>query len=295
MFNSNYVNGQSSAPQKEVLEKSKRDFDIQGHRGCRGLMPENTVQGFIEALKIGVRTLELDVVVSADGQLVVSHEPFMSPEICTKPDGSFIDSAHQFNLFEMNYAEIEKFDCGKKLHPRFPDQRKMSATKPLLSVVIDRVEKYVMWNNLKGVSYNIETKSSPEGDNKTNPTPEIFALKLYDLLKQKNVLKRSIIQSFDNRTLKVIHRIDSTIRTALLLEGDSIDVQAELNKLGFNPTIVSPDFHLVDSSMVATLHATDIKIIPWTVNEVEDMQRMYSFGVDGLISDYPDRAIKLFR
>lgn len=290
MFNSNYVNGQSSAPQKEVLEKSKRDFDIQGHRGCRGLMPENTVQGFIEALKIGVRTLELDVVVSSDGKLVVSHEPWMSEEICLAPDSTPIDSGEKYNIYKMLYSEIEKFDCGRKVHPRFPQQRKISAKKPLLSEVIDRVEKYVLWNNIKSVTYNIEIKSKPEGDYIYHPTPDKFASLMYDLLREKNITKRVIIQSFDIRPLQVMHYIDPTIKTSLLLEGD-FNLKNELLRLGFKPNYVSPDFTTVNAAMVKYVHSQGIRIIPWTVNELEDIYKMEALGVDGIISDFPNRAL----
>ncbi|HSZ26331.1 MAG TPA: glycerophosphodiester phosphodiesterase family protein, partial [Cytophagaceae bacterium] len=97
-----------------------------GHRGCRGIYPENTLEGFRRAIDLGINSLELDVVVSKDRQLVVSHEPYMNPEICLKPDGSEITPSEekQYNLYTMTYEEIKKFDCGLKIHPRFPNQKK---------------------------------------------------------------------------------------------------------------------------------------------------------------------------
>ena len=118
-------------------------LDIQGHRGARGLMPENTVPSFIHALTLGVTTLELDVVVSRDSQVVVSHEPFLSSTICLSPDGKAIpvEEEKRYNLYQMDYDDIRRADCGSKGNPRFPEQRKMAVAKPLLTEVIDSVER----------------------------------------------------------------------------------------------------------------------------------------------------------
>ena len=168
----------------------KRFFEIQGHRGCRGLMPENTITAFIEAVRLGVRTLEMDVVVSKDGKLVVSHDPFMSSEFCLTPDGKEImpgEDSIKYNIFNMTYDEIQKFDCGLKIHPRFLIQKKMHTYKPLLSEVIDSVEQFIKLNKLKPIIYNIETKCSPQGDGIYNPTPTVFAENLYSLVEKKNI------------------------------------------------------------------------------------------------------------
>ncbi|MFO0414793.1 MAG: glycerophosphodiester phosphodiesterase family protein, partial [Bacteroidota bacterium] len=131
----------SCSPSSKKLNQSimlADQFDLQGHRGCRGLMPENTIPAMLHAMDLGVTTLELDVVISADGKVVVSHEPWMSSEIATKEDGKQVIHAEEknLNLFRMNYTEIQKFDVGLKPHPRFPDQKKMKVVKPLLTDVI---------------------------------------------------------------------------------------------------------------------------------------------------------------
>ena len=190
---------------------SQSGFDIEGHRGCRGLFPENTIVAFIEAVKLGVNTLEMDVVVSKDGKLVVSHDPFFNPDICNFPEGqpSEEDAKKFARLYNMTYQEIKNFDCGSRINAKFPEQKKMFASKPLLSDVIDTVETFIAQNHLSPIHYNIETKSTVDGDDINHPKPAVFATLLYDLLKQKNVTGRCIIQSFDPRTLLVIHRIDS--------------------------------------------------------------------------------------
>ena len=137
------------------------NFDVQGHRGCRGLLPENTIPAFIKAIDLGVTTLEMDVVFIKDLQAIVSHEPFFNHEITTKPNGTFITEAEEksLNIYTMNYDEVAKYDVGMKPHPRFTAQEKIKASKPLLSAVIDSAEAYTKKNNLPAIHYNIETKT----------------------------------------------------------------------------------------------------------------------------------------
>lgn len=273
---------------------SQSTFDIEGHRGCRGLYPENTLVAFIEAVKLGVNTLEMDVVVSKDGKLVVSHDPFMNSEICSTPQGNAVSATDKFRIYDLNYEEIKKFDCGSRGNSKFPEQKKVAAVKPLLSDVIDSVEKYIQQNHLPSVQYNIETKSTVDGDGVDHPKPSVFAKLLYDLLKEKKVLSKSIIQSFDPRTLQVIHQLDGNATTALLVF-NADGFEKNISQLGFTPTIYSPNFILVNKKLIRKCHQQKIKIIPWTINEEDKMKSLKKLGVDGIISDYPDRAIKVLR
>jgi glycerophosphoryl diester phosphodiesterase len=278
-----------------LCAQSQTPFDIEGHRGCRGLYPENTITAFIEAIKIGVNTLEMDVVVSKDGQLVVSHEPWFNSSFCFTAGGKTIeDNKEKHNIYQLTYEEIKEYDCGINGNPKFPEQKKMSEHKPLLKDVIDAVEKYLAANKLPPVNYNIETKSTPDGDNKFHPAPDEFAGLLYDVLKEKNILPRCIIQSFDPRTLQVIHQRDATVKLALLI-GDANSFEKNLEQLGFTPTIYSPLYLLVNKKLIKKCHAKGIQIIPWTVNEEKAMIKLKAMGVDGLITDYPDRAVKVLR
>jgi glycerophosphoryl diester phosphodiesterase len=271
-------------------------FDIEGHRGCRGLYPENTIVAFIEAVKLGVNTLEMDVVVSKDGKLVVSHDPYFNPAICIFPEGQMSEeeAQKQARIYNMTYEEIATVDCGSLFYPRFPSQKKMFAAKPLLSEVIDTVEKFIAQHRLPPVQYNIETKSTPAGDDVNHPKPGVFAKLLYNLLVQKNVLHRSIIQSFDPRTLQVIHQTDAQAVTALLVE-NADGFEKNIERLGFTPTIYSPNYLLVTRKLIHKCHSKKVKIIPWTVNEEARMLHLKKIGTDGLITDYPDRAIKALR
>lgn len=271
-------------------------FDIEGHRGCRGLYPENTIPAFIHAVQLGVNTLEMDIVVSKDGKLVVSHDPVMNDVICLKPDGTPVtsDEADKFKIYTLTYDEIKVFDCGSRGNPKFPDQVKMKVSKPLLADVIDTVERYVKEHNLPAVHYNIETKSTVKGDDINHPRPAIFTKLFYDLVLSKGIKDRVIMQSFDIRTLQEMHKIDAGFTTALLIESlDGVDKQ--LSDLDFKPTIYSPHYLMTTKKLVSKCHSLGIKVIPWTVNDDKKMRSLKKIGVDGLISDYPDRAIKALR
>lgn len=264
-------------------------FDIQGHRGARGLYPENSIEGFIEAVKLGVNTLEMDVVVTKDMQLVVSHEPWLSNEIC-----NVTGNKEQSNIYQLNYEDIKSVDCGLKVNNRFPEQKKTASVKPLLKDVIDSVEHFIAANKLPAVRYNIETKCTPEGDNIFHPAPDKFISLLYNLLLQKNIHSKCIIQSFDIRTLQILHKTDPSVTTALLVfNGDSF--RSNVQTLGFIPDIYSPNFILVNRKLIKKCRSLGIKIIPWTVNEIRKMKQMKRLGVDGIITDYPDIAVKYLR
>lgn len=274
----------------------QKQIDVQGHRGARGLFPENTVTAFIEALKIGVNTLEMDVIISKDKQVVVSHEPWMNELYCTRPDGQVVenDSKEKYNLYAMTYAEIAGYDCGKRGNKLFPQQKAVAEKKPLLSEVIEKVESFIQKNNLPSVAYNIETKSEAQYDNTFNPEPKEFVDLLYTQLKKYSILNKTIIQSFDVRTLQELRKIDASVKTSLLVENTD-GLSFNLQQLGFKPEVYSPDFTLVDTELVSNLHALNIRLLPWTVNEISDMKKLIDFGVDGFITDFPDRAVLLVR
>ena len=266
-------------------------LDIQGHRGCRGLLPENTIQAFIKALEIGVTTLEMDVVISKDGQVVVSHEPLLNPEICLDTLGNLITDQNH-NLYQMDYEQIAKCDCGSKGHPRFPEQQSMSSSKPLLSDVIKAVEWHIKSYTQLEVDYNIEIKSTKEGDGVYHPNPEVFSTIVYELIDRYLPMERVVLQSFDFRVLQYWHKKYPKVRLAALVENEK-SIATNLANLGFLPNIYSCDYQLLSQENVNELHQKGIKVIPWTVNEKEKMETLVSWGVDGLITDYPNRAEEL--
>lgn len=269
-------------------------FDLQGHRGARGVRPENTIPAFLLALDSGVTTVELDLAITKDKQVILSHEPWMSAQICLKPDGTSITQGEEksFNIFEMDLAEIQKFDCGSKGNDKFPEQVKMPAAKPLFKDVIIAIEHHIKSYGLYEVDYNIEIKSSPSGDNKFHPPPDIFSDLVYNVLDQYLPMERVVIQSFDFRVLKYWHEKYPDVRLAALIENTKT-VDANLRALGFKPSVYSPHFRLLTREKIDYLHKLNIRVIPWTVNEEADMQRMLEWKTDGFITDYPDRAAAL--
>ncbi|HXH17597.1 MAG TPA: glycerophosphodiester phosphodiesterase [Chitinophagales bacterium] len=270
-----------------------KPLDIQGHRGARGLFPENTIPAFVYAAELGVTTLEMDVVVSADGKLVVSHEPWMAAEICSHPDGKPVSQEEEMslNLYKMTYDSIARYDCGSRGNARFPQQQKIAVPKPLLTAVFDTVENLVRRKNLNPVQYNIETKSMEDGDNFYHPAPVDFVKLLLDEIKKHRLEERVTVQSFDVRTLQHTRRLAPEIKLALL--ADSGTFSDNVDKLGFIPDIYSPDYHLVNESLLKEVRLKGIQIIPWTVNDTTVMIELLNMGVDGIITDYPHLALQL--
>src|SRR5689334_4401689 len=276
---------------KKVSDPLLPAFDIEGHRGCRGLMPENTIPAMMKALELGVTTLEMDAVITKDKQVILSHEPFFNHEITTGPDGKYITEQDErnLNIYHMTYAQTQTYDVGLKPHPRFPNQRRLKATKPLLREVIENVEAYHKLKGGQPVFYNIETKTQPATDNLYHPAPEEFVRTLMNVINTEKISNRVIIQSFDFRTLQIIHKRYPTMRTAALIEDfDKRPLEEQLKTLGFMPTIYSPAYSLVTKELVDKCHERQIKVIPWTVNDKAAIGQMKAVGVDGIITDYPD-------
>lgn len=267
-------------------------FDLEGHRGCRGLMPENTIPAFLRALELGVTTLELDVVVTGDNQLLISHEPFFNHEISTKPNGEPVTVLEEkaLNIYKMDFEEVKRYDVGLKSHPRFPDQQKMAVHKPLLREMFVAVRQYCKERNRELPQFNIEIKSLPIGDNIYHPKPGPFVELLMKLINEEGLAEKVIVQSFDFRSLKYLHKHYPNIRTAALVEDfDKAPFNKQLKKLGFRPDIYSPAFELVTPELVEECHNNGVKLVPWTVNDPANMEKLKAWGVDGLITDYPNR------
>ncbi len=274
--------------------KETRKLDIQGHRGARGLAPENSIPAFLLAAELGVNTLELDLVVSKDGQLLVSHEPYFSPDFCLDSMGDTIPEDSVINIYELNYEEILQFDCGSKGNVKFPEQEKYRTVKPLLRQVLDTVEAYVITNGLHPIYYNIELKTKKETDTIYHPTPEVFSDLVYDLIFEMDLWDKVNIQSFDFRTLQYFHKKYPDVPLALLIENE-LDWKVNVDSLGFTPEIYSSYFKSLTPEVVRELQDEGMKVIPWTLNEISDINSLVSMGVDGIITDYPDRALTLIK
>lgn len=274
-----------------ALAQPHRPFDLQAHRGGRGLRPENTIPAMRHALALGVTTLEMDLAISQDKQVLLSHDPFMNADFVYRPDGQPIAKAEEksLKLYRLPYAEIRRYDVGSHGNPRFAQQQPLRTYKPLLAEVIDSAEAYARRHHRPAPHYNLETKTSPAGDGIDHPAPEEFVQLLLAVLQAKGIQERVIIQSFDPRTLEIVHRTQPRLRTALLVANPD-GLAGNLRRLSFRPTIYSPHYELVDAALVQACHQRHILVVPWTVNKPAEARQLRQQQVDGLITDYPNLA-----
>lgn len=269
------------------MHTDSNSFDWQGHRGCRGHFPENSIPAFLHALETPVTTLEMDAAISKDGLVIISHEPWFNPVICRGPQGQQ-EGLESIAIHDLTYEEIKQYDCGSWGNPRFPDQHAISTYKPSLADVVAAVRAYCDSINRPYPYYNIEIKSSPEWDGTFTPSVETFAATLVSACRELGILDQTTIQSFDLRALREVHQKYPEVKLSLLVE-ETFELGSLLDKLEFVPQILSPYFPLVTSELVSDCHARNMQIVPWTVNEIADMKAQRALGVDGLITDYVDR------
>ena len=267
------------------MPDEKHSIEVQGHRGYKGLYPENTLIAFEKAAEFGVDVLEMDLCVSQDHKVVVSHEPYMSARICKTPEGQYInpDSALSHNLYKMSYADISAFDCGTVYHEDFPLQKKIRASKPQLSDVFERI-----YPNYPDMRYNIEIKAHPRMDGLFTPGPEEYVKLVLEVISTKGMDEQSNLQSFDLRILEEIKRQNPQMRIALLVD-ENESISDKLDALSFKPEIISPHFNLLNRDNVNKYRTEGYKIIPWTVNNLSDLNHMIDLKVDAIITDYPNR------
>jgi glycerophosphoryl diester phosphodiesterase len=287
-------------------------FDLQGHRGARGLRPENTLAGFEFALELGVSTLELDCAVTADGVVVVSHDPVLNPDHTRDEHGRFLDSAGP-PIATLTWAQLQRYDVGR-LRPgtsyaaRLPDQLAVDGER------IPRLADVFALARSRGdndVRFNVETKLSPDQPGLTLP-PEPFAQAVVAAVRSAGLESRTTIQSFDWRTLSIVRRIAPEIATVALTDQRPGDDTIQAGRPGPSPwlggldvddfggsvpklvhasgaRVWSPNYRDLDAGLVKEARALGLVVVPWTVNEPPEMKRVLDLGVDGMISDRPDR------
>ncbi len=284
-------------------------FDLQGHRGARGLAPENTLAGFRTALDLGVSTLESDLAITRDGVVVLSHDPLLNPDL-VRLDGKWITKAGP-PIHRLSLAELKRYDIGR-INPASKYARQFPQQKPVDGERFPTLEELFAMAGPK-VRFNLEIKTDP---NKPDITldPMLFAEFAIAAIHQSNAAARSTIQSFDWRGLQAVQRLTTGIATSCLsIESDGMDT---VGRAGAQPSpwlggldlaahggsvprlaeaagcsVWSPFWRNVTAENVRQSHDLGLKVIPWTVNEPADMERLIDLGVDGLITDYPDRAL----
>lgn len=260
---------------------------IQGHRGCRGLYPENSLPAFQHALEMGVTVLEMDVCLSSDGQVYVSHEPYLNPLYASFPDGSPVKDA-SINLYHKPYSEIKSFDVGSRGNKLFPEQKHVATCKPLLSEVLALGEAFARKSG-RPVYYNIEIKSEPTEYGKSQPTTvKEFADRVWSVISAHISPSSLILQSFDFAVLQYWKTAINKARISALVEKETPEQM--LASLGFVPDIFSSSHKYLTKEQIDFCHGKGMQVIPWTINTTAEMQQFSDWQVDGIITDYPNRA-----
>ncbi|MDU1890171.1 MAG: glycerophosphodiester phosphodiesterase family protein [Dysgonomonas sp.] len=266
------------------------EFDEQAHRGGRGLMPENTIPAMLDAIDRGVTTLELDLQITKDRKVLVSHDPYFSEKITTTPQGDTLtkEDSRTRVLYSMPYDSIKKYDVGLKHHPDFPEQKKIAAQKPLLEDLLKSSEEYAQGKG-RTVFYNMEIKSKAKGDSVIHPPVEEFVDLVMDVVNKSGIKNKITIQSFDTRALQTLNKKYPEMITSYLIGKNEKRSAKELfEALGFTPQILSPEYMIVTPEMIDECHAMNVKVLPWTVNDTESIKKLKAMGVDGIITDYPN-------
>ena len=287
-------------------------FDLQGHRGARGLRPENTLAAFSFALATGVTTLETDLAVTRDGVLVISHDPYLNPALVRTADGKWLAGKgppiHALTLAELERYDVGRLDPGSAYARQFPEQRAADGERfPTLAQVFDLVKA-----NSRPARLNIETKITPDNAGETVDATT-FARLTIEAIRKAGLSGEVTIQSFDWRTLVAAKKLAPEIETVCLTIETAGDDTVRRRANAPSPWLAGLDLRDYDGSLprtvkatgcgtwspfrdnvspenVAESHALGLKVLPWTVNEPGDMARLIDMNVDGLITDYPDRA-----
>lgn len=271
---------------------------VHGHRGCRGLLPENTLPAFLHALALGVDVLEMDVVISADQQVVVSHEPWIAAHLGRGPSGELIrpEQERAYNLYQLPYATIRRCVVGEWPSPNFPDQHPSPTYRPLLREVVHACEAACHRLNRPPVNYSIEIKSEPSGDGIFHPAPARFSELVLAEIQATGIASRTTVLSFDARILRAV-RQQAPAQALCLLSEVPFNVASLFAGLGFEPEVFGPDFQLLSGGVVDAIANTypKLDLVPWTVNELPNLKQALAWGVSGITTDFPDRLLGLLQ
>jgi glycerophosphoryl diester phosphodiesterase len=257
-----------------------------GHRGCRGVMPENTISGFQRAFEDGADGIEWDVVVNGEGKLVVSHEPYFHKDFCLEKNGETITNEKKYNIYKMTQEEIEAFDCGSKMHNNFPEQKKFKATKPLLKEVVELlpVQAY-------GKLILFEIKSDEPEYGISQPFPEDYVdliLAEVEAYRFTNI----VYMSFDKNIIEALHKKAPELRLAYLTYLPSKSAKSYLKELSFKPFALGMFHMTINKRKLKQLRSNNVQVYAWTVNESKTAHNMMDLGIDAIITDYPRLIIQ---
>jgi len=271
--------------------------DVQAHRGGMGLYPEESLDAMKNAIDLGVNTLEMDLCITQDRQVVLSHDKFFHYRYATRPDGTAVNKEDErVYLYSLPYSEILKWDVGQKYNPEWPEKQCVPAVKQLASEVIAAIEAYTAEKDLAPVYYNIEIKSDMDYDGGVEgvdwPEYHEFTDLCMAVLEAAGLGDRLIIQCFDERALNYINQKYPGHRLSYLVEDFETDFDEYMSKLDFIPEWLSPNHQNVNEDLMARAHEKGMKVVTWTVDDPEEMQRLMDLKVEAIISNYPDRLLK---
>ena len=258
-------------------------MDVQGHRGTRGNLPENTLPAFRRALEMGVDTLELDCGVTKDGVVVIHHDRRLNPDVARGPDGEWVGAPGP-TLRSLTYAELERYDVGR-IRPGSEYEKRFPHQKPIDGTRIPRLSDLFALTRNSEVGFNIETKLLPTHSEET-VGPEEFARLLIGEIRKAGA--RATIQSFDWRTLKIVERDAPEIPTVYLTDARNADPQTVHSAGG---RIWSPNLKDLTQRKLSIARSLGLRIVAWTVNDPADIATALDIGLDGVISDYPERVL----
>ena len=274
--------------------------DVQAHRGGMGLYPEESLAAMLNAVELGVNTLEMDLCITQDKEVVLSHDKYFHPRYATRPDGTpVMQGDERVYLWNLPYEEVLKWDVGSKSHPDWPEKNCQPAVKQRAAEVIDAVEAYCKGKGYAPMKYNIEIKSDPECEEGIEgqdwPHFQEFTDLCMQMLEARNLGDRLIIQCFDERALNYIYKKYPGHILAYLVEGYETDYDEYMSKLEFKPEWLSPPHENVDEELMKRAHADGMKVVTWTVDDKDEMRRLIGLGVEGIISNYPDRLLDVVK
>lgn len=255
---------------------------IYGHRGCRGILPENSIEGFKKALELGADGIEWDVVVNKNNELIISHEPYIDSSYCLfKGDKIKNKNKSALNIYKMDTDQIAQYDCGSLYQSKFPSQQLIKTTKPTVKKALELLKN-------KNPTILFEIKSSEEDYEKFQPRPKEYCQIIKKELEEYPNLENIIFMSFDANIINELEKIMPNQRYVYLVYKPKINIKAYLRKINFSPYALGMYHKLIKKTTIDKLHNKKIKVFAWTVNDKKKGLALRNKQLDGLITDYPN-------